>query len=167
MGNCIRCTAGEAPAGKLLLLDGSSRSLESPVTVAELMLDHPSHFVYELRQPLSGDSRTPTPLPADHELDPHKLYAMLPFNGGEVYEEVRRGLSGGGSFLRWWSFPVISCGGLMRSGEEEYMKVRCSTEVLNERTRVMRSRRAWKPSLGTIQERAALEKKPCFHGFFL
>ncbi|XP_039136374.1 uncharacterized protein LOC120273736 [Dioscorea cayenensis subsp. rotundata] len=157
MGNCMNCTAGEAPAGKLLLLDGTYRSLEASVTVAELMLDHPSHFIFELRRPLSGHACMPQPLPADHELDPHKFYAVLPFNGDEAHEEARRRLSGNGSFLRWWCFPVNSCG-LMSSGEEEeeeeYIKVRCSTEVMNEKARLMRGRRGWKPSLGTIQERA-------------
>ncbi|KAH7666630.1 hypothetical protein IHE45_12G008500 [Dioscorea alata] len=155
MGNCMNCTAGEGPAGKLLLLDGTYRSLESPVTVAELMLDHPSHFIFELRRPLSGHACMPTPLPADHELDPHKLYAVLPFNGAEAHEEARRRLNGGGSvILRWWCFPVMSCG-LMRSGEvEEFMKMRCSMEVVNEKARLMRRRRGWKPSLVTIIERA-------------
>ncbi|KAJ0978597.1 hypothetical protein J5N97_014071 [Dioscorea zingiberensis] len=164
MGNCITCSA-EAPGGKIILPDGTARSLGSMVSVAELMLEHPSHFVFDL-QALSGHATTAAPLPADHELDPHKIYVVLPSSGATV-EKARRRVSGGASVLRSWSFPVISCGFRSGEGEEETgynVKARCSTEVQSEREGLLRSRAGWKPSLGTIEERV-LEKK-VFHCLF-
>lgn len=73
MGNHV---SRRTTAGKVILSDGTIRGLlDQPTSVAELMLDHPQEFVVELNRRATAK---PTPLPADHELDPAKVYLMIP-----------------------------------------------------------------------------------------
>jgi hypothetical protein len=51
MGNLMSAGAGAAAAsgGKVVMADGSVRALNEPVSVAEIMMDHPRHFVIDAR----------------------------------------------------------------------------------------------------------------------
>lgn len=51
MGNLISSGAvvGASGGGKVVMADGSVRALSEPVSVAELMMDHPRHFVIDAR----------------------------------------------------------------------------------------------------------------------
>ncbi|KAF8036788.1 hypothetical protein BT93_C2487 [Corymbia citriodora subsp. variegata] len=68
--------------GKVILWDGTVHRLEDPgLTAAELMLEYPQQVVVEFDSKSSG--KRPTPLPADQELDPRKIYLMLPVKRGK------------------------------------------------------------------------------------
>lgn len=81
MGNLL--SSGAAAGGKVVLPDGTVRTLDRPTPVAEIMLDHPHHFVVDVRLLSAGDSFKVTPLPADHMLEIDKAYAVLPMPRGK------------------------------------------------------------------------------------
>ncbi|XP_047087205.1 uncharacterized protein LOC124698835 [Lolium rigidum] len=119
MGNLISAGAGAAAAsgGKVVMADGSVRALSEPVSVAELMMDHPRHFVVDARVlqqrkgGAGGGARKVAPLPADHVLGAGGLYVLLPATRGKVSaDEARRVLTASRSLARSKSMP----GGLMR-----------------------------------------------------
>ncbi|KAK8614493.1 hypothetical protein V6N13_068293 [Hibiscus sabdariffa] len=89
-------------SGKLILWDGSVQEFRWPLTVAELMLDHPQQVVVEFKAAVNW--KRPVPLPADHELDVKKVYVMLPVKRGKPTtlssEEARRVLLSANSVLR-------------------------------------------------------------------
>ncbi|XP_022953412.1 uncharacterized protein LOC111455974 [Cucurbita moschata] len=97
--------------GKLVLSDGSIHEFNEPLTVAELMLEHPRHVVVELRSSAVTEKR-PTPLPADLKLDLKKVYMMLPIRGGKPVslssEEIRRVILCANSALRSRSLLLSS-----------------------------------------------------------
>ncbi|CAM0872855.1 unnamed protein product [Alopecurus aequalis] len=119
MGNLISAGAGVAAAtgGKVVMADGTVRALSEPVSVAELMMDHPRHFVVDARvlqqrkgAPGGGASKV-APLPADHVLGAGGVYVLLPAIRGKVSaDEARRVLTASRSLARSRSMP----GGLMR-----------------------------------------------------
>ncbi|KAI3414391.1 uncharacterized protein J3R85_016391, partial [Psidium guajava] len=89
--------------GKVVLWDGTVHRLQEPgLTVAELMLEHPQQVVVEFDPKTSG--KRPTPLPADRELHPGKVYLMLPVKQGKPVslstEEARHVLFAANSVLR-------------------------------------------------------------------
>ncbi|XP_058076913.1 uncharacterized protein LOC131225403 [Magnolia sinica] len=91
MGNYIsRRTC--AIAGKVILTDGSVHKFDEPLSVAELMLDHPQQFVIEFQSIVAG--HRPAPLPADQMLEIDKVYLMLPMKRGKAaafsVDETRR-----------------------------------------------------------------------------
>uniref|UniRef100_A0ACD5YGE0 Uncharacterized protein n=1 Tax=Avena sativa TaxID=4498 RepID=A0ACD5YGE0_AVESA len=117
MGNLISAGAGAGAAsgGKVVMADGSVRALSEPVSVAELMMDHPRHFVVDARvlqqQRKGGGAGKVAPLPADHVLGAGGVYVLLPATRGKVSaDEARRVLTASRSLARSRSMP----GGLMR-----------------------------------------------------
>ena len=106
MGNYVSCRPSSA-AGKLVLSDGSVEEFMKPVTVAELMLEHPQQVVVELNSGTGGGKR-PSALPADKKLEMGKVYLMLPMQRGRAAmlssEEARRVLLRAGSVLQSQSF---------------------------------------------------------------
>ncbi|ONL97222.1 uncharacterized protein [Zea mays] len=109
MGNLVSgAAAASGGGGKLVMADGSVRALSEPVSVAELMMDHPRHFVVDARvlkalarrerhhhqQQQQGGGAKVAPLPADHVLGAGGVYVLLPATRGKVSaEEARRALS--------------------------------------------------------------------------
>ncbi|KAE9618828.1 hypothetical protein Lal_00047082 [Lupinus albus] len=66
---------------KIVFYDGSVQEFEQPVTVAELMLEHPQQVVVEFHSAMN--QKRPTPLPADKKLEMNKVYVMLPKKRGK------------------------------------------------------------------------------------
>ncbi|XP_051118533.1 uncharacterized protein LOC127242866 [Andrographis paniculata] len=84
MGNAGTASASRQ-CGEVILSDGNMLSYSKPLTVAELMLEHPQEVVVEFHPAMiiinnknKNINYKATPLPADHTLDIHKLYLMLP-----------------------------------------------------------------------------------------
>ncbi|XXG61363.1 hypothetical protein AAC387_Pa04g3042 [Persea americana] len=101
MGNYVsRRTC--AIAGKIILSDGTVHEFDRPMVVAELMLEHPQHFVFELGFLVS--SHRPIPLPADQKLDLEKAHLMSPMKPGKAAllkaDEIRRIIAKARSVLR-------------------------------------------------------------------
>uniref|UniRef100_A0A0E0KCQ5 Uncharacterized protein n=1 Tax=Oryza punctata TaxID=4537 RepID=A0A0E0KCQ5_ORYPU len=117
MGNLISSGAavGASGGGKVVMADGSVRALSEPVSVAELMMDHPRHFVVDARnlQRRKGKAGAPppggkvAPLPADHVLGAGGVYVLLPATtrGKVSAEEARRALTASRSLERSRSMP--------------------------------------------------------------
>ncbi|CAL4930619.1 unnamed protein product [Urochloa decumbens] len=137
MGNLISAGAAAAAAsggGKVVMADGSVRALSEPVSVAELMMDHPRHFVVdarvlkemgrrEQRQPQQqggGGGAKVAPLPADHVLGAGGVYVLLPATRGKVSaDEARRALSAARSLARSRSMPGLRRKLSSKKGREE------------------------------------------------
>jgi hypothetical protein len=184
MGNLVSgaAAADASGGGKVVMVDGSVRALSEPVSVAELMMDHPRHFVVDARvlkeqQQKGGGASKVAPLPADHVLGAGGVYVLLPATRGKVSaEEARRALTAarsrsmpGGLRRKLWSSrksrgadagmavqhvpaPAVAEEASARSvGFEEHRPEFLSREL---------SSRGWKPSLNTIEERAAPKKVP-------
>lgn len=104
MGNyvTVTCRPSNTGAGKVILWDGSVQEFSWPLTAAELMLEHPQHFVAELHAAVN--EKRSIPLPADQKLDMKKVYVMLPLKRGKPTtlssEEARRVLLSANSLLR-------------------------------------------------------------------
>ncbi|KAJ8619261.1 hypothetical protein MRB53_015447 [Persea americana] len=101
MGNCVsRRTC--AIAGKIILSNGTVHEFDRPMVVAELMLEHPQHFVFELGSLVS--SHRPIPLPADQKLDLEKAHLMSPMKPGKAAllkaDEIGRIIAKARSVLR-------------------------------------------------------------------
>ena len=122
MGNLISSGAavGASGGGKVVMADGSVRALSEPVSVAELMMDHPRHFVVDARdlqqqrRRHKGKAGAPpppggkvAPLPADHVLGAGGVYVLLPATtrGKVSAEEARRALTASRSLERSRSMP--------------------------------------------------------------
>ncbi|KAL2934814.1 hypothetical protein RDABS01_017933 [Bienertia sinuspersici] len=78
MGNHI--SYGSPATGKVILLDGSIQEFDTPLTVAELMLEYPQQMVVDLK---SSAQKRATPLPADKILEIDKIYLMIPIRKGK------------------------------------------------------------------------------------
>ncbi|XP_058083115.1 uncharacterized protein LOC131231049 [Magnolia sinica] len=187
MGKYVACWA-RAFAGKVILPDGSVHEFDSPLTVAELMLDHPQHFVAEFRSIVAGNK--PAPLPADQTLKLEKVYVMVPQKGGRAValsaDETRRILSKASSVLRFGWFPSQvrilpllrwMCPVSVRKGEEFVLDKKAGpvenaersggrqslTDGIEGRVEYLNrqiSGKAWKPTLDTIKETGAEKKVP-------
>ncbi|CAN6320263.1 unnamed protein product [Urochloa humidicola] len=126
MGNLISAGAAATAAsggGKVVMADGSVRALSEPVSVAELMMDHPRHFVVDARVLKEmgrrqqqhqqqggggGGGAKVAPLPADHVLGAGGVYVLLPATRGKVSaDEARRALSAARSLARSRSMPGL------------------------------------------------------------
>ncbi|KAL6500261.1 hypothetical protein OROHE_025627 [Orobanche hederae] len=81
MGNAAPHGVSVAAAGKVILSDGSVFTYDQPLTVAELMLEHPREVVVEF-QTVAGGEEPITPLPADQRLEAKKIYVMIPVRKG-------------------------------------------------------------------------------------
>ena len=125
MGNLVSGAAAVRGGGKVVMADGSVRELSEPVSVAELMMDHPRHFVVDARvlkelgrrrehrhhkhrQQQQGGGANVAPLPADHVLGAGGVYVLLPATRGKVSaDEARRALSAARSLARSRSMPGL------------------------------------------------------------
>lgn len=126
MGNLVSgAAAASGGGGKVVMADGSVRALSEPVSVAELMMDHPRHFVVDARvlkelgrrreqhnshnqqqQQHPGGGAKVAPLPADHVLGAGGVYVLVPATRGKVSaDEARRALSAARSLERSRSMP--------------------------------------------------------------
>jgi hypothetical protein len=83
MGNGCVTGANNGGAGrnskatiKVVLSDGTIEEFFKAITVAEVMLDHPQHFV--LHSSSTNNPQKKAILPADIELEPGRLYYLLP-----------------------------------------------------------------------------------------
>ncbi|MQL84831.1 hypothetical protein Taro_017333 [Colocasia esculenta] len=119
MGNhASRRQTAAAAACKVVLSDGSVAEFEGGTSVAELMLEHPQQFVVEFSSLLSGSKASP--LPADHKLEPGRVYVMLPIKPGKPSTlsaaEARQVVSRSRSVLRSSSFPSSSSSSSSKSG---------------------------------------------------
>ncbi|KAM3313773.1 hypothetical protein ACQJBY_032966 [Aegilops geniculata] len=188
MGNLISAgAAAGASGGKVVMADGSVRALSEPVSVAELMMDHPRHFVVDARllqqrKGGAGGASRVAPLPADHVLGAGGVYVLLPATRGKVSaEEARRVLTASRSLARSRSMP----GGLRRklssrksreaddadrsakneaavAEMERREETAATADGFDEHRPEFLSRelscRGWKPSLNTIEERVIPKK---------
>lgn len=82
MGNgCVKppshCVGGN-PRVRVVLSDGTVEDFEKPITVAELMMDYPQHFVCQSISTQSASLQKKSILPAIVELEPGRVYYLLP-----------------------------------------------------------------------------------------
>uniref|UniRef100_A0A7N0TLY3 Uncharacterized protein n=1 Tax=Kalanchoe fedtschenkoi TaxID=63787 RepID=A0A7N0TLY3_KALFE len=86
MGNssssCLAQSQQPPPTGKVVILsNGAVHEFHQPLTVAELMLEHPQHVVVEFKPSAKQQaprSKKPSPLPADTWLDTKNVYLVVP-----------------------------------------------------------------------------------------
>ncbi|KAJ8623340.1 hypothetical protein MRB53_031869 [Persea americana] len=176
-----------AIAGKIILSDGTVHEFDRPMVVAELMLEHPQHFVFELGSLVSG--HRPIPLPADQKLDLEKAYLMSPMKRGKAAllkaDEIRRimakarsvvrpeSISGHGRILPMFGL-MCPAGGVVEGQEIVSKRKDCLVEkeeskvpekppedfdALPEYFSRQFSGKGWKPTLDTIEEKG-IEKVP-------
>ncbi|KAL8527233.1 hypothetical protein ACS0TY_005204 [Phlomoides rotata] len=164
-------------AGKVILSDGGVFTYDEPLTVAELMLEHPRQVVVELTKPMTNGGK-PTPLPADQKLETEKTYLMLPIRKGKPIplssEAARKVLESANSVLK--SKALVAFTGvvpllvrmndavskgkkskccLVEGGKEE--KSDYFVDVMEGRPEFLSrqiSGKGWKPSLDPITEKA-------------
>lgn len=78
MGN--GCAKGALPSKssiKVVLSDGTVEEFPKPITVAELMMEYPQHFVYH-SSAITNNIQKKDILPADSELEAGSYYYLLP-----------------------------------------------------------------------------------------
>ena len=156
MGNLVSASAG---GGKIVLPDGSVRALGGEtVSVAELMVEHPRHFVVDARLAASGGGAKVAALPADHLLDGAGVYVVLPATRGRVSaDEARRALTASRLLARCRSMPVSAQeqrdeAAPLLGGPGGHQPEFLSQELTRSGP--------WKPSLKTIEERVLPRKVP-------
>ncbi|KAK6941076.1 PADRE domain [Dillenia turbinata] len=185
MGNYISYKPSGV-TGKVILFDGSVQEFDKPITVAELMLEHPQQVVVEFNSAISGTK--PIPLPADKKLETGKVYVMLPMKrGGKAMaltsEEARHVLLTANSILRSNSllasskflplFAGICTAGIAQSPLVVHKKHHSLVEKPLESYKEFMSQtlesqpeflsrqlsgKGWKPSLDTIVEKGVHKK---------
>ncbi|KAK4273265.1 hypothetical protein QN277_021702 [Acacia crassicarpa] len=177
MGNYM--SRGGNGRGKIVHWDGSVQEFDKPVTVAELMLEHPQQLVVEFRSAVS--QRRPNPLPADQNLETNNIYLMLPMKRGKPLglnaQDIRRfllilnssGLRSSARFLPWLARMCHHPNGVAASHltqkkpqisekeETDEMHRDVFPEILQPGRPEYLSRelsgKGWKPSLDTITEK--------------
>ncbi|OVA16810.1 Protein of unknown function DUF4228 [Macleaya cordata] len=188
MGNYISRRTSDM-TGKIIFSNGTVHKLDHPLTVAELMLEHPQQVVVEFCPIMNGNK--PTPLPADKKLDMKKAYLMLPMKRGNpafTTDEARQILLKAKSVLRSgsylssarilpllaWICPVsIRVGhglvmhkeddGLVKEQEKTKTLLELQPEVFEQQPEFLSrqlSSKGWKPSLDTIKEKVIEKKVP-------
>jgi len=172
---------------KIIYYDGSVQEFDQPITVAELMLDHPKHVVVEFHSAMN--QKKPTPLPADKNLEMNKKYVMVPMKPGKPVglsaEDCRRILSIANSSLNTNNYLMSSQGlvpwlvrflkkkkveigevetSLQINEEERFNFCEFLPEMMEERAEYLNlsrqlSGKGWKPSLDTIKEKKVKKRK--------
>ncbi|KAG6415253.1 hypothetical protein SASPL_122659 [Salvia splendens] len=177
MGNAAPHRLPDA-SGRVILSDGGVVTYDSPITAAELMLEHPQHVVVEFNPIASG--KKPAPLPADQKLEIRKTYLMLRIRRGKPIqlssEEARRLILANAALVSYTGFVPIfarictAMGGVSAAEnrkrldereKEEEARLDCFAEILEERPEFMRrqmSGKGWKPSLEPIREKTVKAK---------
>ncbi|XP_076890192.1 uncharacterized protein LOC143541194 [Bidens hawaiensis] len=166
---------------RVLLPDGMVQEYSEPVTVAELMLDHPQQVVVEFSHPVG---RKPKPLGADVTLENNKVYLMVAMKRGKLaapsisLEEARRILFRTDAVLTAYTgfVPVFArmCPAAVVKSKKKQLKeekvvakwptVEVKPELFVGRedgyylSRELSVKRSWKPSLDTIKEKGVKEK---------
>ncbi|XP_034228800.1 uncharacterized protein LOC117637868 isoform X1 [Prunus dulcis] len=159
MGNSISHKQLHASAtGKVILSDGSVHQFNKPLTVAELMLEHPQQVVVEFGAAVS--EKRPTPLPADMKLDKKKIYLMLPMKRGKPVSLSSQEIHGHPG--QACALPnKESCA--ERTSNSKYMPQFDLPEDLDARpeylSRQFSGKGTWKPNLDTIKEKKVDKKK--------
>ncbi|KAI3506902.1 hypothetical protein L2E82_20223 [Cichorium intybus] len=172
-------------SGRVILPNGTVQEYTKPVTVAELMLDHPQQVVVEFQTLTNG--RKPKPLPADMKLEANKIYMMLPMRRGKPVgamssEEARRLLLRANAVLNSKSFVSAYTGFLPlfarmcpasvikseKKENDETLAVMAKPGLLGEMesegradyylSRQLSGKGSWKPSLDTIKEKGVKAK---------
>ncbi|KAI3732527.1 hypothetical protein L1987_63732 [Smallanthus sonchifolius] len=163
---------------RLILPNGTVHDYKEPVTVAELMLEHPQQAVVEF-QPLGNKTK---PLAADIMLEKNKVYLMVPMRLGKAVssEEARRILLRANAVLKTRSFvtaytgfiPVFArmCPAAVVKSKRKEKRVEESSLVGTKPKlvvggeegfylrRQMSVKSSWKPSLDTIKEKGVKAK---------
>ncbi|CAM0907509.1 unnamed protein product [Alopecurus aequalis] len=154
MGN--NASAGGGCGGKIVLPDGSVRALGEPVSVAELMVEHPCHFVVDARLVSTVGSAKVAALPADYVLHGAGVYVVLPATRGRVSaDQARRALAASRTLPQSRSMPSEQQdeeAAPRASGLGDYQPEFLSQEL--------KRSGPWKPSLKTIEERSLPRKVP-------
>ncbi|KAG4928646.1 hypothetical protein JHK85_055132 [Glycine max] len=183
MGNQIARDA----TGKIVYWDGSVQEFDEPLTVAELMLEHPQQVVLDFHSAVK--EKRPTPLPADEKLEMKKTYVMVPVKRGKPVllssEDSRRILLivnsslhskyfvSSSGFLPWLSRLFHSEGEVVsvlqrkeeveventveRYGFSEFLPEMIEGSRPEYMSRQL-SGKGWKPSLDTIKEKKVKTK---------
>ncbi|XP_076935157.1 uncharacterized protein LOC143601716 [Bidens hawaiensis] len=163
---------------RVILPDGTVTKYNEPVTVGELMLDHPQQAVVEF-QPVAKKQK---PLVADFRLENNKVYLMVPMRRGPVaditldmtMEERRRFILKSGLFLsaytgiiplfvKMWPKTVIKSYNKTKITKKP-PAVMMKPELFREVESVLEGRgghyvkKSWKPSLDTIKEKGVKAK---------
>ncbi|KAG5055916.1 hypothetical protein JHK85_008426 [Glycine max] len=178
MGNQIARDA----TGKIVYWNGSVQEFDEPLTVAELMLEHPQQVVLDFHSAVK--EKRPTPLPADEKLEMKKTYVMVPVKRGKPVllssEDSRRILFtvnsslhsnhfvSSSGFLPWLARLFHAKGEVVavlqrkeevekENTEERYGFSEFLPEMLEGSMPEYMSRqlsgKGWKPSLDTIKEK--------------
>ncbi|XP_027353405.1 uncharacterized protein LOC113863850 [Abrus precatorius] len=182
MGNQISFRGSDG-TGKIVYWDGSVQQFDEPLTVAELMLEHPQQVVVEFHSAVN--QKRPTPLPADKKLEMKKTYVMLPVKPGKPVglssEDSRRMilivdsalhsnyLMRSSGFLPWFARlfhpgnASIGDAAMLKveNVEERYGFSELLQETIEGRPEYMSrqlSGKGWKPSLDTIKEKKVKRK---------
>ncbi|KQK22024.1 uncharacterized protein LOC100836996 [Brachypodium distachyon] len=187
MGNLVSAAGAKSGGGKVVMADGSVRALSEPVSVAELMMDHPRHFVVDahaLRQQEKHHQQQRkaatkvAPLPADHVLGAGGVYVLLPAVRGKVSADEARRVLASASLARSRSMPgelrrklsfrksreeagderSAPLAEVDRTEETEAISAEGFEELRPEFLSRELSIRGWKPSLNTIEERVMPKK---------
>ncbi|CAL0311133.1 unnamed protein product [Lupinus luteus] len=188
MGNHISFRPSNA-TGKIVHYDGSVQEFDQPLTVAELMLEHPQQVVVEFHSTMNQNK--PIPLPADNNLDIKKIYLMLPLKQGKpvglhhilfiVNSSLHsKYLISSSGFLPWLT-RMCHNSTTTTFGDDKVLKRKEGIEnrengndfseyleeMIEERPEYLSrqlSGKGWKPSLDTIKEKKI--KKKLSHWFF-
>ncbi|KAG4170103.1 hypothetical protein ERO13_A12G125900v2 [Gossypium hirsutum] len=169
-----------AVVGKVILRDGTIQEFSWPLTVAELMLEHPQQVVVEYHAAVN--EKKPVPLPADHKLDRGKPTTLSSQEARRVLVSANavlrsKSLLSSSRFLHLFSriFPANHMQEMGQksplqgkgNGRERLEEVGSLTELIPEsmegRVEYMSgqySAKGWKPSLDTIKEKKIETKVP-------